>query len=104
MDVSICTQADLDQRYHQKIQQLGWITRAAQTVGWPDVDIDIIPIPISMTGKVHVNFLPDMAKLGISRNRAYLLAKRLAATVVPGLASIWRHAVRQYIMTAQGDG
>ena len=44
-----------------------------------------------------------MEKLGIERSRAFLLAKKIMAVVIPGLASIWRHAVRQLIMAAQGQ-
>ena len=57
-----------------------------------------------MTGKLHVNFVTDMEKLGISRPRSLLLARRIVATVIPGLPSIWRHAVRQFIMASHGEG
>ena len=104
IDVSICSQADLDQWYHQKLDQLGWVRRWAARRHWEEVTIDIIPIPIAITGKVHARFPEHMLAIGVDPARARLLAQRLVAVVVPGLARIWRQAVRQYIMRTSGHG
>ena len=102
--MSICPQADLDRRYVEKLSQLDWINRTARNRNWTEVTIDLISVPVAMTGKLYVNFVTDMEKLGISRPRSLLLARRIVATVIPGLASNWRHAVRQFIMAAHGEG
>ena len=83
---------------------MDWNNRTAYNRNWTEVTIDLIPVPVAMTGKLHVNFVTDMEKLGISRPRSLLLARRIVATVIPGLASIWRHAVRQLIMASHREG
>ena len=104
VDVSTCTQADLDVRYRAKQAQLGWLQRQAVAREWEDVQVDVIPVPVAMTGKVHCEFLQDLWRLGVEYDRAVLLARRILAVVVPGLAAIWRHAERQFIMAAHGQG
>lgn len=71
VNVSMCTQADLDRRYTKKLGQLRWLQAYAQSSFIPDIRVCVVPIPVAMTSKVHRNFFPDTDALRLDQERAW---------------------------------
>ena len=68
VDVSLCTQADLDRRYQEKRAQLAWLAEWIRSTYLDDVQVHVVPVPVAVTGKVHVSFPVDTERLGIPRH------------------------------------
>lgn len=73
VDVSICTQADLDCHYAKNLGQRRWLQDYVQSCLILDIHVCVFPILVAMTSKVHRNFFTDMEALGVDWERAKLL-------------------------------